>query len=67
MNDSNQHNDFESLCSGYVLNSLSEEERREFEEKLKTATPEQMEFFRDLQQVRDDFALLSKPVSPPKE
>ena len=67
MNDSNQHNDFESLCSGYVLNALSEEERREFEEKLKTATPEQMEFFRDLQQVRDDFALLSKPVSPPKE
>jgi anti-sigma-K factor RskA len=64
MNDSSQHNDFESLCSGYVLNALSDEERREFEEMLESATPEQMKLLHELQSVKDDLALLPDPVSP---
>lgn len=67
MSEKNQHNDFETLCSGYVLNALNSAERKKFEDMLREATPEQLEFYHDLQKVRDEFALLSDPVAPSGE
>ena len=65
MSEFDQHTDFESLCSGYVLNTLTKEERKLFEEMLQNATPEQKELYQDLLEVKDELALLSDPVSPP--
>lgn len=58
------HNDFETLCSGYVLGALSREEEKLFEEMLENATPEQEKLYRDLQNVRDELAHSVEPVSP---
>lgn len=61
------HNDFETLCSGYVLGALSDEEAKEFEKMLENATPDQKQLFEDLKSVRDDFARSVEPISPPPE
>jgi len=58
------HNDFETLCSGYVLGALSKEEEKVFEEMLENATPEQRQLYDDLQSVRDDLAYSVEQVSP---
>jgi anti-sigma-K factor RskA len=67
MSDLNQHNDFEALCAGYVLDTLEPEERLRFEEKLKNATPEQLEFFTDMERVKNELALSVEPIEPPVE
>lgn len=64
MSNQEQHNDFEALCAGYVFGALSKEEALEFEQMLQNATPAQKEVYRGMQQVRDEFALVSEPAVP---
>jgi len=61
------HNDFETLCSGYVLGALSKEEEQLFEEMLENATSEQKQLYKDLQSVTDQFAYSVEPESPSPE
>lgn len=64
MTDQEQHNDFESLCAGYVLDALTDKENRRFEEMLRDATPEQIQLFEEMMEIRDELALASEPKSP---
>lgn len=64
MTNEEQHNDFEALCAGYVLDALTDEENRQFEEMLREATPEQIQLFEDMMEIRDELALASEPTSP---
>lgn len=64
MTNQESHNDFETLCSGYVLGALNNEEEKAFEEMLENATSEQRQLYDDLQSVRDDLAYSVEPVSP---
>lgn len=67
MNDQNTHTDFESLCAGYVLGSLSPDEEKQFEEMLSDASPEQEALYRDMLSIRDDLALATQPASPSED
>ena len=67
MSEKNSHNDFESLAAGYVLDALTEEERLQFEEMLKNATPEQLKTYRELSHAKNEIALASSPQSPSDE
>lgn len=64
MSEQDTYNDFESLCAGYVLGALSEEEKQTFEKMLDEATPEQMEIYRQMVQIKDDLALGADPMEP---
>lgn len=64
MTDQEQHNDFEALCAGYVLDALTDEENRVFEKMLRDATPEQIQLFEEMMEIRDELALVSEPKSP---
>lgn len=64
MSEQDTYNDFESLCAGYVLGALSEEEKQTFEKMLDNATPEQMEIYRQMVQIKDDLALGANPMEP---
>lgn len=65
MNKEKEHNDFEALCAGYVLDALSDEEVKEFENMLKNASPEERDLLAKMEQVRDEFPLMTEPVAPP--
>jgi len=67
MSDNTSHNDFESLAAGYVLDALTEEERLQFEEMLKNATPEQLNTYRELSHAKNELALATDPQSPSDE
>lgn len=63
MSEQDTYNDFESLCAGYVLGALSDEEKRTFEKMLDKATSEQIEIYRQMVQIKDDDnALDAKPM-----
>lgn len=64
MTNEEQHNDFEALCAGYVLDALTDEENRQFETMLRDATPEQIQLFEEMMEIRDELALASEPKSP---
>lgn len=64
MTEQDQHNDFESLCAGYVLGALTDEERLQFEEMLKNATPAQKQLFEEMKDVQAELALAAEPVPP---
>ncbi len=64
MTDQEQHNDFEALCAGYVLDALTDEENRVFEKMLRDATPEQIQLFEEMMEIRDELALATNPKSP---
>ncbi|MDZ7717737.1 MAG: anti-sigma factor [Balneolaceae bacterium] len=64
MTEQEQHNDFEALCAGYVLDALTDEENRQFEKMLRNATPEQIQLFEEMMEIRDELALASEPISP---
>lgn len=64
MNQSKQHNDFEALCAGYVLGSLSSEEKREFENMLSEASDDQKRLYEDMVMVKDELALAAEPSTP---
>lgn len=67
MNQSNQHNDFETLCAGYVLGSLSAGEKSEFEKMLSEASADQKKLYKDMVMVKDELALTAEPSSPSPE
>ncbi|MDX1642176.1 MAG: anti-sigma factor [Balneolaceae bacterium] len=64
MTNKEQHNDFESLCAGYVLDSLSDEENRQFEKMLRDADSEQIQLFEEMMEIRDELALAADPITP---
>lgn len=64
MSEQDTHNDFESLCAGYVLGALSEDEKRTFEQMLDEATPEQVEIYRQMVRIKDDLSLAADPMEP---
>lgn len=64
MTNEEQHNDFEALCAGYVLDALTDQENRQFEKMLREASPEQIQLFEEMMEIRDELALASEPKSP---
>lgn len=64
MSEQETHNDFESLCAGYVLGALSEEDKRTFEQMLDDASPEQLEIYRQMVRIKDDLSLAADPMEP---
>lgn len=64
MNEQETHNDFESLCAGYVLGALSEDEKRTFEQMLDEASPDQIEIYRQMVRIKDDLSLAADPMEP---
>ncbi|SMO72989.1 anti-sigma factor [Gracilimonas mengyeensis] len=64
---STENERFEELCSGYVLNILSEEEKQEFEQLLASASEEQLALFEDMKAAAAEMALLTKLETPPEE
>lgn len=64
MSEQETYNDFESLCAGYVLGALSDEEKRTFERMLDNATPEQLEIYRQMVRIKDDLSLAADPMEP---
>lgn len=64
MSEQETYNDFESLCAGYVLDALTDEERREFEQILANASGEQKELYEKMVRARDEMALATEPVEP---
>lgn len=67
MSEQDTHNDFESLCAGYVLGALSENEKRNFEQMLDNATPEQIEIYRQMVRIKDDLSLAADPMEPSED
>jgi len=64
MSEKETYNDFESLCTGYVLNALSEEERRQFEKMLENASNEELALLEELTEARDEMALATESPEP---
>ena len=64
MSEKETYNDFESLCTGYVLNALSEEERRQFEKMLESASNEEIALLKELTEARDEMALATESPEP---
>jgi len=64
MSEKETYNDFESLCAGYVLGALSDDEKRTFERMLDKATPEQLKIYRQMVRIKDDLSLAADPMEP---
>lgn len=64
MNKEEEHTDFEALCAGYVLDALSDKEVIEFENMLQNASPEEKNLLAKMEQVRDEFPLMTESVAP---
>lgn len=58
------NNTFEELCSGFVLNALSDAEEREFRSMLEQASPEQLAYYEEMKAVAAEMALLSASEEP---
>lgn len=67
MSEQETHNDFESLCAGYVLGALSEEDKRTFEKMLDEASPQQLEIYRQMVRIKDDLSLAADPMEPSED
>lgn len=64
MSEQDTHNDFESLCAGYVLGALTDEEKRRFEQMLENASSEEMEIYRQMIRIKDDLSFAADPQKP---
>lgn len=64
--DEQQNNglNFEELCSGYVLNSLSEQESDAFLKLLESADSDQLDFYEDMKAIAAEMALLYPELEP---
>lgn len=60
----NQDNKFIELCTGHVLNALSAEEEREFQQLLAEADEEQLKMLEDMKAVAAELAALSPAKEP---
>ena len=67
MSEQDKHNDFESLCAGYVFGALAEDEREQFEQMLQDATDEQYQVYEDMKAAKDELALATEPATPSEE
>lgn len=67
MSEQQSYNDFESLCAGYVLEALSDEEKQTFEQMLENATPKQIEIYRQMVRIKDDLSLAANPMEPSQD
>jgi anti-sigma-K factor RskA len=57
-------NTFEELCTGFVLNALSEDEERQFRSMLEQASDEQLTFFEEMKAIASEIAVLSSSETP---
>jgi anti-sigma-K factor RskA len=55
---------FEELCVGFVLNSITEQEEKEFKTLLQNATEEQQQLFQDMESISSEMALLAYSDGP---
>lgn len=55
---------FEELCVGFVLSSITEQEKREFNTLLANATEEQLQLYQDMQNISSEMALLAYNEAP---
>ncbi|MFY0696449.1 MAG: anti-sigma factor [Balneola sp.] len=55
---------FEELCVGFVLNSITSEEEKEFKSLLNNATQEQEQLYQDMQSIASEMALLAYDQKP---
>lgn len=67
MSEKEQHNDFEALCAGYVLDAVTEEERKRFEKMLESADADQQALFQEMSEARDELALAIDAPEPSDE
>lgn len=57
MTDEQSHSEkFEELCAGYVLQTLDEDERREFEQMLANASQDELAFYQKMQATANQMA-----------
>lgn len=67
MSKENNNNDqFEELCSGYVLQALDSDERAHFEQLLEDATEEQQKLYRELRSAANQLAFSVNQSAPSK-
>jgi len=59
-----EKNLFEELCVGYVLNSISNEEKVQFKNLLKSVPEEQLHLYEDMQNIAAEMALLTYDPKP---
>ncbi len=57
---------FEELCAGYVLNSLDENDRQEFEQMLSDATDEERTLYQQMASVANQLAFTIEESEPPE-
>lgn len=62
-----QNTQFEELCVGYTLNSITNEEERTFKKLLSSATEEQMQLYKDMQSIAAELALLAYNDGPSED
>lgn len=55
---------FEELCAGYVLQALTADERKEFEQMLTDATEEQQRLYQELQSIANQLAFTVEKSEP---
>lgn len=63
-NNNTNNKDFETLCSGYVLNALSNEDRTDFEEILQQADTPQKKLYYQLKSTANQMAFTTDSQSP---
>lgn len=65
MADENSYNEkFEQLCAGYVLHTLDDDERQEFEQMLKDASEEERALYQSMQSAANQLAFTVKGTEP---
>src|SRR5699024_2716178 len=62
--ENNNNDQFEELCSGYVLQALDSDEREHFEQLLEDATEEQQELYRALRSAANQLAFSVNQSAP---
>ncbi len=60
----NQQEKFTELCTGHVLNALSEAEEHEFQQLLANATDEQLQMLKEMKAVASEMATLNPAGEP---
>ncbi|HKK44807.1 MAG TPA: anti-sigma factor [Balneolaceae bacterium] len=66
-NEKSHTDKFEELCAGYVLHSLNEDERNEFEQMLEEATDEERQLYESLASAANQLAFTVEKAEPSDE
>lgn len=67
MSEQETYNDFESLCAGYVLGALTDDEKKIFEKMLDEASREQLQIYHQMVRIKDDLSLAADPMEPSED